>query len=75
MNQVIQQLHDRKSVRVYQDKPIEPEVKQAILEAAVQAPTAGNMSLFTILDITDQAKKDAGGTMSSLPTIPQPASL
>ena len=59
MNQVIQQLHDRKSVRVYQDKPIEKEVKQAILEAAVQAPTAGNMSLFTILDITDQAKKDA----------------
>ena len=59
MNQVIQQLHDRKSVRVYQDKPIEPDVKQAILEGALQAPTAGNMTLFTILDITDQAKKDA----------------
>ena len=59
MNQVLQQLHGRKSVRVYQDRPIEPDVKQAILEAALQAPTAGNMTLFTILDITDQAKKDA----------------
>ena len=59
MNAVIQQLHSRKSVRVYEDRPIESPVKQAILEAAVQAPTAGNMSLFTILDITDPAIKDA----------------
>ena len=59
MNTVIQQLYDRKSVRVYEDRPLEPEVKRVILEAAVQAPTAGNMSLFTILDITDPATKEA----------------
>jgi len=53
MNEVLKQLHDRKSVRVYEDRTVAPEVKQAILDAAVQAPTAGNMSLFTILDITD----------------------
>ena len=53
MNEVLKQLHDRKSVRVYEDRAVAPEVKQAILDAAVQAPTAGNMSLFTILDITD----------------------
>ena len=58
MNEVINQLHDRKSVRVYEDRPITPEVKQAILEAAIQAPTAGNMALYTILDITDQVMKD-----------------
>ena len=58
MNEVLKQLHDRKSVRVYEDRPIAPEVKQAILEAAIQAPTAGNMALYTILDITDQAIKD-----------------
>ena len=45
MNEVLQQLHDRRSVRVYQDRPVEPDVKQAILEAAIQAPTAGNMAL------------------------------
>ena len=53
MNEMIKQLHDRKSVRVYEERPIAPEVKQAILEAALQAPTAGNMALYTILDITD----------------------
>lgn len=58
MNEVLQQLHDRKSVRVYEDRPIEAEAKQAVLEAAIQAPTAGNMALYTILDITDQTIKD-----------------
>lgn len=53
MNETIRQLHERKSVRVYEDRPIGPEVKKAILEAAIQAPSAGNMALYTILDITD----------------------
>lgn len=58
MNEVLQQLYDRKSVRIYEDRPIPQEVKQAVLSAAIQAPTAGNMALYTILDITDQAMKD-----------------
>ena len=58
MNEVLRQLKTRKSVRVYEDRPVEEEVKQAILEAAIQAPTAGNMALYTILDITDQSIKD-----------------
>lgn len=57
MNSIIRSLHQRKSVRAYEDKPIPPEVKQAILEAALQAPTAGNMTLYTILDITDPTIK------------------
>lgn len=57
MNEVLQQLHERKSVRVYENRPVEPEVKRAVLEAAIQAPTAGNMALYTILDITDPEKK------------------
>ena len=57
MNEVIRQLHQRKSVRVYEDKPLEPEVKRAILEAAIQAPSAGNMALYTIVDITDPELK------------------
>lgn len=53
----ISELFDRKSVRVFEPKPIENDVKQQILDAAIQAPTAGNMSLFTILDITDPEMK------------------
>ena len=59
MNETIRQLHARKSVRVYTDRDITPEEKRAILEAAVQAPTAGNQQLYTILDITDRQLKEA----------------
>ena len=57
MNEVLQQLHDRKSVRAYEDRPVPEDVKREILSAAIQAPTAGNMALYTILDITDQEIK------------------
>ena len=57
MNQVIQQLKDRKSVRVFADKPIEPEQVYAILESAVNAPTAGNQQLYTIINVTDPQLK------------------
>lgn len=58
MNQTIQELLARKSVRVFEDRAISPEDKALILEAAAQAPTAGNQQLYTILDITDQALKE-----------------
>ena len=58
MNEVLAQLHARKSVRAFADTPVPPEVKRAVLEAACAAPTAGNQQLYTILDITDQALKD-----------------
>jgi len=58
MNNVIRQLYARKSVRAYTDQPITAEQKEAILRAAVEAPTAGNQQLYTILDITDQTIKD-----------------
>ena len=58
MNQIIQSLFDRKSVRVFTDREITPEDKSLILCAATQAPTAGNQQLYTIIDVTDQAIKD-----------------
>lgn len=59
MNQVMGQLFERKSVRVFEDKPVAEEVKVQLLEAAYQAPTAGNMMLYTILEITNQPLKEA----------------
>ena len=58
-NPILQSLFDRKSVRVYEEKPIPAEMKRAILEAAAQAPSAGCQQLYTILDITDPALKEA----------------
>jgi len=45
----------RKSVRAYKDRPIVEEDKASVLEAALRAPTAGNMMLYSILEIEDQA--------------------
>ena len=58
-NEILRQLRARRSVRAFLDRPVPPEVKRAVLEAACAAPTAGNQQLYTILDITDQAIKDA----------------
>lgn len=58
MNDVLKSLHERKSVRVFEDKKISDADKELILLAAVAAPTAGNQQLYTILDITDQDIKD-----------------
>ncbi len=58
MNEVMRQLYERKSVRAFDDREIPEEIKQQILEAATQAPTAGNQQLYTILDITDQDLKE-----------------
>lgn len=57
MNQTIAQLKERKSVRVFTDEAIPQEAITAILEAAVNAPTAGNQQLYTIINVTDQALK------------------
>lgn len=57
LNETLRQCAARKSVRVFTEQPVAPEEKQAILEAAFQAPTAGCQQLYTILDITDPARK------------------
>lgn len=58
MNETIKQLYDRKSVRIFSDDPITKEEKELILNAALQAPTAGNMALYSIIDIQDQQLKE-----------------
>ncbi len=58
MNNVIQQLIDRKSVRQFTDKPISNEDKDLIITAASNAPSAGNMQLYSIIDVTDEKVKE-----------------
>lgn len=53
MNEVIRQLYERKSTRVFTDREIEEPAVREILQAASMAPTAGNQQLYTILRITE----------------------
>lgn len=57
-NQMIDLLMERKSVRVFENREIDPNVKTAILNAAAAAPTAGNQQLYTIIDVTDRELKE-----------------
>lgn len=56
-NPVIQNLQERKSVRVFEQRPIPGSEREAILLAAAAAPSAGNQQLYTILNITDEKLK------------------
>ena len=56
-NETMQLLYNRKSVRAYEKQPIPEADVQAILRAAVEAPTAGNMTLWSAIRVTDEAKK------------------
>ena len=58
-NETIRQLHERKSVRAFTPEPVSVADERAVLEAACQAPTAGNEQLYSIIVVRDQAKKDA----------------
>ncbi len=49
---------ERRSVRAYDGRPIPGEIKDKIVAATLRAPTAGNLMLYTILDIEDQALKE-----------------
>ncbi|MEY8354502.1 nitroreductase family protein [Lachnospiraceae bacterium 54-53] len=54
---MIRLLNDRVSLRRYQAEPVREEHMEAILDAAISAPTAGNQMLYSILRIEDERKK------------------
>lgn len=56
MNETLQLLLDRKSVRAFSG-PLSEDDKNLILAACLRAPTAGNQMLYTIVDVTDQGLK------------------
>jgi nitroreductase len=58
MNQTMELLLNRKSVRVYEEKEISEEVKEKLFAATLRAPTAGNLMLYSILEVKDQGTKD-----------------
>ncbi len=58
MNATLDVLLARKSVRSYADKPVPRAVKDQVLEATLRAPTAGNLMLYSIIEVESQDEKD-----------------
>jgi nitroreductase len=58
INKTIELLNQRRTIRAYSAKPITSEDEKVIINAAIRAPTAGNLMLYSILKITDQKLKE-----------------
>jgi nitroreductase len=59
VNPTIELLNARCSTRAYDpSSPPTPAEKQAIVHAAMRAPTAGNLMLYSIIEIDDQELKE-----------------
>jgi FMN reductase (NADPH)/FMN reductase [NAD(P)H] len=58
VNPTLDLIARRTSTRVFAPTPIADAEKTAILSATFRAPTAGNMMLYSIVDVADQALKD-----------------
>ena len=53
MNPVLKVIYERKSIRAYENRDIPEDIKDEIIKAAMKAPTAGNMMLYSIIEVTD----------------------
>jgi nitroreductase len=58
VNPTIELMNARFSTRAYDPAPLSDDEKQAILHTAMRAPTAGNLMLYSIIEIREQALKD-----------------
>lgn len=58
MSAILDLIHQRRSIRSYQSRPIPTEAADQIIAAAMRAPTAGNMMLYSIIEISKQSTKD-----------------
>jgi nitroreductase len=58
VNQTIELMNARCSTRAYDPAPLTEEEKRAILHTAMRAPTAGNLMLYSIVEIDDRALKN-----------------
>jgi nitroreductase len=67
---VFEATHQRRSIRNYQDKPVEREKLERILEAGRLAPSAKNLEPWHFIAVTDPGKRKAlsGGTWAKFLT-------
>ncbi len=60
----MKEIFERRSVRLYQDKKVEPEKIEKLLRAAMQAPSAGNQQGSEFLVVTEPSSLQKLSLMS-----------
>jgi len=58
LNETINLIQNRRSVRSYEKKLISEGNKNLIINSAMRSPTAGNMMLYSIIEVEDQKIKE-----------------
>jgi nitroreductase len=58
LNEILRAIAERRSIREFEERELPREAKDAVIEAALRAPTAGNMMLYSIIEVSDQGLKD-----------------
>lgn len=58
MHETLKLLHRRASVRAFADSEVEDEKRNEVLRCARRAPTAGNLSAYSIIEVRQQEKKE-----------------
>jgi FMN reductase (NADPH)/FMN reductase [NAD(P)H] len=58
MNETLSVILNRKSCREFLAEAVPEEAKADIIGAALRAPTAGNLMLYSIIEVNEQAAKD-----------------
>jgi len=57
MQETLELLNNRRTVRAFQERPIEEEHLSLLKQATLRAPTAGNMALYSVVEVSDSEKK------------------
>jgi nitroreductase len=56
--EALEAIASRRSIRAYEDRPVEPEQIETLLRAAMAAPSAGNQQSWRFVVVTDREQLD-----------------
>ena len=71
-NEVLSVIRSRRTLRRFSDREVEPQVMDAVIDAALRAPTASNMMYYSIIHVTDDTiKQKLQATCNGYPYIGQ----
>ncbi len=56
--ETIKLIENRRSIRAFEDRPIEEETLMKLKELTLRAPSAGNMTMYSVIEVTDKDTKE-----------------
>ena len=76
MNETLQSIHERHSVRLFTEQPVTEEDLRTLLDAANRAPSAHNQQAWRFIVLREQKKHDLAAFVDSRAiAFPRPASI